>query len=95
MRLILFQAVLLALACCAAAQKQKSINLPPHAGINQFPAGLPQANFPYAVPFYDPPPVPANHYRGTYVSCPSVVDQQFRGACSRATATFVMLIPLQ
>jgi hypothetical protein len=77
MRLILFQAVVLALACSAAAQMQKSINLPPHAGINQFPAGIPQPNFPYAVPFYEPPPVPANHYRGAYVSwLQSVVGQQ-------------------
>jgi hypothetical protein len=68
MRLILFQAIVLALACCAAAQRQKNVQIPPHAGINQFPAGPIVPNFPYAVPFYQAPPVPANSYRGTYVS---------------------------
>lgn len=68
MRLILFQAVVLAFASCAAAQRPKNIQVPPHAGINQFPAGPIVPNFPYAVPFYQAPPVPANSYRGTYVS---------------------------
>ena len=68
MRLILFQALVLALACCAVAQKQLDIAIPPHPGANQFPAGLPRPNNPYLEKFYVPPPIPPNHYRGTYVS---------------------------
>jgi len=72
MRLLLFQAILLALACCAVGDKELSISMPPHPGVNQFPAGLPKPSNPYLEKYYVAPPVPANHYRGTYVS--SVVD---------------------
>lgn len=45
--------------------------LVPHQGVNQLPAGGPQFSIPWNGKWYEPAPLPDNHYRGAYehVTC--------------------------
>lgn len=68
--------VTLALALGAAHAQDMGRILVPHKGLNQLPAGGPKFSIPFDGKWYEPPALPANHYRGAYVSL-----RAFGGCC--------------